>query len=124
MIEPLPPRDPLTTTTPAEPDARILIVDDEWNMRRTTAMILRQAGHVTEEAEDGAVAIQRIETERFAVVLTDLRMPNRGRTEVLRAAVKNAPETQVIVMTGFGTLEAAVAAVREGACDFIYKPFE
>jgi two-component system response regulator HydG len=123
MIQPLPPGDPLTTTAP-EPDARILIVDDEWNMRRTTAMILRQAGHATEEAEDGAVAIQRIESERFAVVLTDLRMPNRGGTEVLRAAVKNAPETQVIVMTGFGTLEAAVAAVREGACDFIYKPFE
>jgi two-component system response regulator HydG len=125
MIEAPTPRPdaPATTPVPA-PEARILIVDDEWNMRRTTAMILRQAGHATEEAEDGAVAIQRMESERFALVLTDLRMPNRGGIEVLRAAVKNGPETQVIVMTGYGTLEAAVAAVREGACDFLYKPFE
>jgi two-component system response regulator HydG len=65
-----------------------------------------------------------MEAERFAVVLTDLRMPNLGGLEVLRAAVKNAPETQVIVMTGFGTVESAVGAVREGACDFLYKPFE
>jgi two-component system response regulator HydG len=93
-------------------------------MRRTTAMILRQAGYVTEEAEDGAVAIQRLESEGFEVVLTDLRMPNRGGMEVLRAATGHAPETQVIVMTGFGTVEAAVEAVRQGACDFLYKPFE
>jgi two-component system response regulator HydG len=93
-------------------------------MRRTTAMILRQAGHVTEEAEDGAVAIQRLESEPFSVVVTDLRMPNRGGLEVLRAAVGQSPETQVIVMTGFGTVESAVEAVREGACDFLYKPFE
>ncbi|MGB8933143.1 MAG: sigma-54 dependent transcriptional regulator [Anaeromyxobacteraceae bacterium] len=106
------------------PDGRILIVDDEPNMRRSTAMILRQAGHSTEEAEDGAVAIQRLESETFAVVLTDLRMPNSGGIEVLRAAIRHAPETQVIVMTGFGTVEAAVEAVREGACDFLYKPFE
>jgi two-component system response regulator HydG len=124
MIDAPPPR-PDKPPAPTPPlDTRVLIVDDEWNMRRTTAMILRQAGHVTEEAEDGAVAIQRIESERFAVVVTDLRMPNRGGIEVLRAAVKNAPDTQVIVMTGFGTLEAAVAAVRDGACDFLYKPFE
>jgi two-component system response regulator HydG len=104
--------------------ARILIVDDEWNMRRTTAMILKQAGHETEEAEDGAVAIQRLEAGAFSVVLTDLRMPNRGGIEVLRAALAQSPETQVIVMTGFGTVESAIEAVREGACDFLYKPFE
>ncbi len=118
-------------TPPATPpasvprvEAPILIVDDERNMRRSTAMILRQAGHATEEAEDGAVAIQRLEAETFSVVLTDLRMPNRGGLEVLRAAVAQSAETQVIVMTGFGTVEAAIEAVREGACDFLYKPFE
>jgi two-component system response regulator HydG len=93
-------------------------------MRRSTSMILRQAGHLTEEAEDGAVAIQRLGAEGFAVVLTDLRMPSLGGLEVLRAAVTQSPDTQVIVMTGFGTLETAVEAVREGACDFLYKPFE
>jgi two-component system response regulator HydG len=121
MIEPQP---SLSDTRGPTPEGRVLIVDDEPNMRRSTAMILRQAGHPTEEAEDGAVAIQRMESESFSVVLTDLRMPNRGGLEVLRAAVTNDPEIQVIVMTGFGTVEAAVEAVREGACDFLYKPFE
>ncbi len=121
MIDPIP---SLTEARAPAPDGKILIVDDEPNMRRSTAMILRQAGHLTEDAEDGAVAIQRLEQETFAVVLTDLRMPNRGGLEVLRAAVTHSPETQVIVMTGFGTLESAVEAVREGACDFLYKPFE
>jgi len=124
MTDAPPPRPEPLASPPAPAEARVLIVDDESNMRRTTAMILRQAGHVTEEAEDGAVAIQRLEAESFAVVLTDLRMPNRGGIEVLRAAMTHAPETQVIVMTGFGTLESAVEAVREGACDFLHKPFE
>jgi two-component system response regulator HydG len=124
MIDAPPPRSAAISATPPGEDERILIVDDEPNMRRTTSMILRQAGFTTSEAEDGAVAIQRIESEAFAIVLTDLRMPNRGGLEVLRAAVAHAPETQVIVMTGFGTVESAVEAVRDGACDFLYKPFE
>jgi two-component system response regulator HydG len=121
MIEPQP---SLSDPRGLAPEGRVLIVDDEPNMRRSTAMILRQAGHPTEEAEDGAVAIQRMESETFSVVLTDLRMPNRGGIEVLRAAVTSDPEIQVIVMTGFGTVEAAVEAVRAGACDYLYKPFE
>jgi two-component system response regulator HydG len=119
---------PTLRPDPAAPrpaaDAPILIVDDEPNMRRTTGMILRQAGYATQEAADGAAAIQRLDSESFSIVLTDLRMPNRGGLEVLRASVNQSPETQVIVMTGFGTVEAAVEAVREGACDFLYKPFE
>ena len=114
----------LTDARAPASEGRVLIVDDEPNMRRSTAMILRQAGHPAEEAEDGAVAIQRLEAESFDVVLTDLRMPNRGGIEVLRAAINHAPEVQVIVMTGFGTVESAVEAVRAGACDFLYKPFE
>ncbi|WP_242337662.1 MULTISPECIES: sigma-54-dependent transcriptional regulator [Anaeromyxobacter] len=106
------------------PRGKVLVVDDQKNMRATTAIVLRQAGHVVEEAEDGAAAVQRLQQETFDVVLTDLRMPSVDGMEVLRAAQRLAPETQVIVMTAYGTIESAVDAIREGAYDFLAKPFK
>ncbi|WP_242360229.1 sigma-54 dependent transcriptional regulator [Anaeromyxobacter sp. SG17] len=106
------------------PTGKVLVVDDQKNMRATTAIVLRQAGHVVEEAEDGAAAVQRLQQETFDVVLTDLRMPSVDGMEVLRAAQRLAPETQVIVMTAYGTIESAVDAIREGAYDFLAKPFK
>ncbi len=103
---------------------KVLVVDDQKNMRATTAIVLRQAGYAVEEAEDGAVAVQRIQGETFDVVLTDLRMPSVDGMEVLRAAQRIAPETQVIVMTAYGTIESAVDAIRQGAYDFLAKPFK
>jgi two-component system response regulator HydG len=120
--ETVPPLDP-----PARADAtggRILVVDDQRNMRATTALVLRSAGHVVEEAEDGATAIQRVQTAAFDVVLTDLRMPAVDGMEVLREAQRLAPDTQVIVMTAYGTIESAVEAIRCGAYDFLAKPFK
>jgi two-component system response regulator HydG len=115
---------------PAERPARqpgsgkILVVDDQRNMRATTAIVLRTAGHDVEEAEDGAAALQRIGQEAFDVVLTDLRMPDVDGMEVLREAQRIAPEAQVIVMTAYGTIESAVEAIRRGAYDFLAKPFK
>ena len=103
---------------------KVLVVDDQKNMRATTAIVLRQAGHAVDEAEDGAAAIQRIQQDTFDVVLTDLRMPTVDGMEVLRAAQRIAPETQVIVMTAYGTIESAVDAIRQGAYDFLAKPFK
>jgi two-component system response regulator HydG len=103
---------------------KVLVVDDQRNMRATTAMILRAAGHAVEEAEDGSAALQRLGAEAFDVVLTDLRMPTVGGMEVLAAAQQVAPETQVIVMTAYGTIESAVEAIRRGAYDFLAKPFK
>jgi two-component system response regulator HydG len=103
---------------------KVLVVDDQKNMRATTAIVLRSAGHVVEEAEDGAAALQRIGQEAFDVVLTDLRMPNVDGMELLREALRLAPETQVIVMTAYGTIESAVEAIRRGAYDFLAKPFK
>lgn len=103
---------------------KVLVVDDQKNMRATTAIVLREAGHVVEEAEDGAAAIQRVQQEAFDVVLTDLRMPNVDGMEVLRGVQRAAPETQVIVMTAYGTIESAVEAIRRGAYDFLAKPFK
>ncbi len=106
------------------PGGKVLVVDDQKNMRATTAMVLRQAGHAVEEAEDGAIALQRIQHEAFDVVLTDLRMPNVDGMEVLKTAQRLAPDTQVIVMTAYGTIETAVDAIRRGAYDFLAKPFK
>src|SRR5574342_352334 len=111
---------------PAEPPGggRVLVVDDQKNMRATTAILLRQAGHQVAEAEDGAAAIQRLGSESFDVVLTDLRMGAVDGLEVLRGALESAPSTQVIVMTAFGTIESAVEAMRRGAYDYLAKPFK
>jgi two-component system response regulator HydG len=109
---------------PATSGGNVLVVDDQKNMRTTTAIVLRQAGHSVEEAEDGTAALQRIQREAFDVVLTDLRMPNVDGMEVLREAQRLAPDTQVIVMTAYGTIESAVHAIRAGAYDFLAKPFK
>ncbi len=108
----------------ASASGKVLVVDDQKNMRATTAIVLRQAGHAVEEAEDGAAAVERLQQETFDVVLTDLRMPSVDGMEVLRAAQRLAPEIQVIVMTAYGTIESAVGAIREGAYDFLAKPFK
>ena len=113
-------------TRPPEPApvGKVLVVDDQRNMRATTALLLRQAGHAVEEAEDGASAVQRVQHETFDVVLTDLRMPSVDGMEVLRSVQQASPETQVIVMTAYGTIESAVEAIRRGAYDFLAKPFK
>ncbi|MFO0582603.1 MAG: sigma-54 dependent transcriptional regulator [Anaeromyxobacter sp.] len=103
---------------------KVLVVDDQKNMRATTAMVLRQAGHTVEEAGDGAAALARLEAETFDVLLTDLRMPAMDGMALLTSAQRIAPETQVIVMTAYGTIESAVEAIRLGAYDFLAKPFK
>jgi two-component system response regulator HydG len=117
---------PGTPNRPAEVAAggRVLVVDDQKNMRATTAILLRQAGYEVAEAEDGATAIQRLGSESFDVVLTDLRMGAVDGMEVLRGALESAPSTQVIVMTAYGTIESAVEAMRRGAYDYLTKPFK
>jgi two-component system response regulator HydG len=102
----------------------VLVVDDQKNMRATTAIVLRSAGHAVEEAEDGAAALRRVQAETFDVVLTDLRMPAVDGMEVLRETRRLSPETQVIVMTAYGTIDSAVEAIRRGAYDFLAKPFK
>jgi two-component system response regulator HydG len=93
-------------------------------MRATTAMLLRDAGYAVTEAEDGAAAVHRVSGETFDVVLTDVRMGAVDGMEVLRATLEIAPHTQVIVMTAYGTIEAAVEAIRRGAYDYLAKPFQ
>jgi len=130
MIDAAPGR-PQATAPASAPDTappgaapRVLVVDDQRNMRTTTAILLRAAGYAVTEAEDGAAAVQRVGAEPFDVVLTDVRMGTVDGMEVLRATLEVAPTTQVIVMTAYGTIESAVEAIRRGAYDYIAKPFK
>src|SRR3954463_894411 len=118
-----PPAPPASPEAP-HPRPRILIVDDQRNMRTTTALVLRQQGYEVDEAESGEAALSRLLAQPFDVVITDMKMAALDGMAVLRGALEIAPATQVIVMTGYGTIESAVEAMQLGAHDYIAKPFK
>jgi two-component system response regulator HydG len=103
--------------------ARILVVDDQRNMRATLAMLLRALAHEVDEAPDGDKGVEMALSHGYDLVITDLRMGARDGLEVLRRVKDAHPLTEVIVMTAFGSIESAVEAMRLGAFDYIQKPF-
>ncbi|HEV8641952.1 MAG TPA: sigma-54 dependent transcriptional regulator, partial [Methylomirabilota bacterium] len=103
--------------------ARVLIVDDEPDMVDNCARILGRAGHDCLTATDGARGVALLESDHPDVVLTDLKMPGVDGMELLRRARALDPGLPVIVITGFATFESAVAAVKEGAFDYLPKTF-
>jgi two-component system response regulator AtoC len=104
------------------PAARILVADDEQNLRRVLVALLRRDGHDVVQASNGPEAIERLGD--VDVVITDLRMPGADGMEVLRTATKNFPQTPVIMITAYGSVGQAVEAIKAGAFDYIEKPFE
>ncbi len=100
----------------------ILIVDDEERIRRILETTLTEKGYGVVTAADGEEAIRRLE-EPVDLVLTDLKMPRGDGMSVLEHARSREPAIPVIVMTAFGTVESAVAAMKQGATDYITKPF-
>jgi two-component system response regulator HydG len=103
--------------------AKILVVDDQRNMRTTLAMMLRAAGYEVDEASDGNEGADKGGRGAYDVVITDLRMGASDGLTVLRAVKEAHGGTEVIVMTAYGTIESAVEAMRLGAYDYIQKPF-
>jgi two-component system response regulator HydG len=116
-------RAPGEETAAGERLGKILVVDDQRNMRTTLAMMLRGGGYEVDEAADGAEGREQGATGAYDVVITDLRMGEYDGIEVLRAIKEAQPMTEVIVMTAYGTIESAVEAMRLGAFDYIQKPF-
>jgi two-component system response regulator PilR (NtrC family) len=103
---------------------RVLVVDDEPGMRRMLEVMLRRVGLDVELCVDGKAALARIaDAPPYALVLTDLVMPDVGGLEVLSKAKAKDLSTEVIVITAYATTEAAVEAMRRGAYDYIQKPF-
>ena len=102
---------------------RILIVEDDHGLRFTMTDALEVAGFAVTGAPSGTEAIRRLHGEPFDVVVTDLRLPGKDGMEVLRAARGKTPPPSVVVMTGYGSVESAVAAMKSGAEDYLTKPF-
>jgi DNA-binding NtrC family response regulator len=102
---------------------KVLIVDDEPSMRRIVKANLRQDSHTSVEASSPSEAIALLLKENFDVVLTDQKMAGGSGLDVLRAVQENDPTTSVIFLTAVGTVELAVESMRQGAFDFLTKPY-
>ncbi len=102
---------------------RILIAEDDKTMRSLLTKVFAQENYEVCVASDGPTAIDLARREAFDVILTDLKIPLRDGLEVLRAVKKSRPTTEVIVMTAFGSVETAVTAMKQGAYDYLSKPF-
>jgi two-component system, NtrC family, response regulator len=101
----------------------ILFIDDDPAGREVALFNLRKAGYSVTSASDGREGLDTFAAEPFDLVITDLKMPGISGMEVLRAVRARAPEVPVLVITAFGNIETAVSAMKEGAYDFIGKPF-
>jgi DNA-binding NtrC family response regulator len=103
---------------------RVLLADDERAIAVTLADDLRRAGHKVRVAADGGEARRALAEERFEVVVTDIRMPQATGIELLAEAKARDPSVEVVIVTGYGTIESAVDAIKKGAFDYILKPFD
>jgi len=102
----------------------ILIIEDKESMLDMLKQTLEAEGFQVILAKDGAEGIKKLSDERIGLVLTDLKLPKKDGFEVLKAVKEDSPLLPVIVMTAFGTIEIAVKAVKQGAYDFLTKPFD
>ncbi len=102
--------------------ARILIVDDELNIRTALAKILEKAGYEVTAVESGDHALGLLQETPFDLVITDLKMVGADGLDVLRALKQSQPDTEVLLLTAYGTIESAVEAMKLGAYDYLTKP--
>jgi DNA-binding NtrC family response regulator len=102
----------------------ILVIDDKDSMREMLTASLTSEGYDVEVAGSGDVGIAKSKEKHFDVILTDLKMPDISGMEVLTQVKEHDPDTAVIVMTAYGTIETAVEAMKRGAFDFLQKPFD
>jgi DNA-binding NtrC family response regulator len=102
---------------------RVLVVDDDASLRRIVEYNLAEEGHSVATAENGEKALAALERTSFDLVVTDIKMPGLDGMELLRRIKSSSPDTQVIVITAFGTIEMAVEAMKAGAFEYVTKPF-
>lgn len=101
----------------------VLVVDDEAVIREGLRRILEKEGYHVETSASGQIALERLQDENYGLVITDLKMPGMSGMEVLKAIKILQPEVPVIIITGFSTVDTAVEAMKNGAFDYIAKPF-
>ena len=100
---------------------RILVVDDDSYVREATEEILRRKNYEVDTASDGKAALAKLDDTDYDLILSDIKMPIMNGMELLDAARTKAPDTHVIMMTAFGTIEDAVEAMKKGAYDYVQK---
>ena len=102
----------------------ILLVDDEANMRHMLAALLAKHGYIVAQAADGTAALEMITEQDFDYVLSDVRMPGMDGLELLKRIIEGESSATVIMMSAYGTAELAIEAMKQGAYDYISKPFK
>jgi DNA-binding NtrC family response regulator len=107
-----------------KPLHKILVVDDDPEILEVIADVLRDGGYAVDTAQDGRKAIKSVDGEFYDLVVTDLKMPKVDGMKVLRHVVDHSPDTMCIILTGYGTIEGAVEAIKAGAFHYITKPIK
>ncbi len=103
---------------------RILIIEDEKSMREVLRILLDEESYDVTVATNGEEGIEHLKNNIFDLVITDIKMPRADGFEVLRAVKRYSPDTIVIMVTAFGTTESAIDAMKQGAYDYVHKPFK
>jgi two-component system KDP operon response regulator KdpE len=104
------------------PGAHVLVVDDEMPIRSALVRSLTLLGYLAEGAASGHEALAMLERNAYDVMVVDIRMPGMDGVEMMRRACQMCPDLPIIILTGHGTLDSAVAAIRSGAVDYLLKP--
>jgi len=111
----------MSANQPEEKNIHVLVVDDDANIRMTLTKCLSDAGYSVTSAVDGRHAIEKMSEQEFQVALLDVKLPDMDGLEILRRT--QGRKTAVIMITGYGTVETAVEAMKLGAVDYLRKPF-
>src|SRR5215470_17815296 len=107
-----------------EDSPRVLVVDDEKVIREILSDFLTMEGYVVRTVEDGNAALNELERRGYNLVISDLKMPGMGGLELLEKIQELKSNILTVIMTGFGTVETAIEAMKKGAYDYILKPFK
>ena len=103
--------------------AKILVVDDDKNIRRTVSMALESLDYFVHTAFDGKDAMVQLTGDKYDLIITDLKMPGMNGMELLEQAIAKYPEIKIVLISAHGTVDNAVEAMKLGAVDFLQKPF-
>ena len=104
--------------------AKILIVDDELIMRESLAGWLQRDGHETDTAASGEEALEKVKDTRFDILLVDIKMEGMSGLDVLKQVKENDPDVAVVMITAYGSIASAIEAMKNGAYDYLLKPFD
>ena len=109
---------------PQRPVAQVLVIDDDRGIGECIEMLLDRAGHASAITRTGRDGLAQLNRREFELVITDLRLPDASGLDIVASAKAAHPETQVILMTSFSSVESAIEALRRGANDYIIKPYD